>query len=95
MASSQPQPVNLLTQLILLVEESHHWEHAADSCEDFIESLSQDDRVKMALNCSVYRERATVLRSFVADNDIKNQLDGDVVPSRVWKYTIPNHFTKH
>jgi len=75
MASSQLQPVDSLARLILLVEEdSHHWEHAADSCEDFIERLSQHDRVKMALNCATYRERAAILRNFVAD--IKNQLGG-------------------
>jgi len=75
MASSKQQPVDLLGELILLLEEdSHHWDNAADSCEDFIERLSQHDREKMALNCAVYRERAATLRNCATK--IKNQLDG-------------------
>jgi|SRR5215469_1039414 len=76
MASSQPQPVDLLAKLILLiVEDSRHWDNTANSCESFIESLPQPDQEKMALNCAVYRERAALLLKFVSD--IKNELHGD------------------
>jgi len=74
MASSQPPPVDVLARLILLiVEESRHWNNTASSCEGFIDRLPQHDQEKMALNCAVYRERAALLLNFVSD--ITNQLN--------------------
>jgi len=74
-SNSQPQVVDLFAKLILLVaEDSDHWEQAADSCENFIQCLSRQNQEKMALNCAVYRERAALLRNSVTD--IMDQIDG-------------------